>query len=446
MKTYQDFLAAGDKAAFIHALIGEHTASAAYTTARSADEYDAQRNETILNYVKILFSVTGSRLVDFTAANNKLTSNFFSRLCMQRCTYSLGNGLTFTDESIKEKLGADFDTVLKDAGYYALIHGTAYIFWNYDRAHLFKLTEFAPLYDEETGVLRAGVRFWQLEPERPMYARLYTEDGYEKYRIESGAVSLIGERRAYMQTVAVSKAAGEQLVGEDNYGSLPIVPLYGSRLRQSELCGMRSKIDSYDLIRSGFANDLTDCAQIYWLLENYGGMEPGDLERVRDQLKLLHFASVDTSQGGRITPYVQEIPFEARKAYLDMLREGIYEDFGGLDVHTVAAGATNDHIDAAYQPLDENADDYEYQIIRCVMQLLALIGVEGKAAVPGFKRNRISNVREQVETVMLEAPYLDDETILKKLPNITPEEVASVLERRAADGMTRFEGSGGEAE
>jgi hypothetical protein len=122
--------------------------------------------------------------------------------------------------------------------------------------------------------------------------------------------------------------------------------------------------------------------------------------------------------------------------YLDDIRAGIYEDFGGLDVHTVAAGATNDHIDAAYQPMDEEADDFEYQACEFIQQILALMGIED---TPIFKRNRISNEKEQVEMVMLEANYLDDETILSKLPNITPDEVAHILARKDIEDMDRFE-------
>src|SRR5699024_6201151 len=115
-----------------------------------------------------------------------------------------------------------------------------------------------------------------------------------------------------------------------------------------------------------------------------------------------------------------EIPYNARKEYLDMIRSGIYEDFGALDVHTVAAGATNDHIDAAYQPMDEEASDFEYQVSEFVQQLLKLMGIEDR---PVFKRSRISNQAEQVSMVVQEAQWLDQETILRKLPNVRPDEV-----------------------
>jgi hypothetical protein len=200
---------------------------------------------------------------------------------------------------------------------------------------------------------------------------------------------------------------------------------------------MRQAIDSYDLVRSGFANDLEDCAQIYWLLENYGGMSEADLAQFRDRIRLQHIAVADTSDGGKVQGYTQEVPYQARQTYLDSIRAGIYEDFGGLDVHTVAAGATNDHIEAAYQPMDEQADDYEFQLIECIQQLLKLAG-QPETVQPIFKRNRIANQREAVEMLMLTAEYLDEETIVSKLPFVSPDEIQQILERRSTEQQSRI--------
>lgn len=453
MLTYQDFLEAqNDVKGFISKAINQHTSSEDYKIALDADEYDKQRNTTIYNYVRTIFTATGSQVVDFTAANNKIASNFFHRLNTQRCMYSLGNGVSFSDhkekvivdgvektvDRTKELLGNDFDTALKKGAYKALKHGVSFGFWNFDQLYIFPLTEFVPLWDEETGALMAGIRFWQLDKDKPMTAILYETDGYTKFRggRHSGNLNfeVVEEKRAYKTNFRYTEADGLEVVGVENYGALPIVPLWGSDLHQSTLVGMQRAIDSYDLIRSGFANDLTDCAQIYWILSNCSGMTEPELARFRDRLKVNHIAVADT-ENSAVTPYTQEIPFQARQTYLDSIRSGIYEDFGGLDVHTIAAGATNDHIDAAYQPLDENADDFEYQIIKFVQQILALMGIED---TPVFKRNRISNQMEQVQIVSMEAQWLDDETILQKLPNISVDEVASILQRKGLENQNRF--------
>lgn len=441
MVTFQDFeekrVQSGIESAIVNT-VNEWKAGTIYTTARCADRYDRQKNDTIMNYVKCIFSITGSKVEDFTASNNKITSNFFHRLNTQRNTYLLGNGVSFDDEGIKERFGDEFDTRLFKATYKALIHGVSFQFWN-GSLNCFEATEFCPLWDEETGVLRAGIRFWQIDQKKPIFFVLYEKDGYTKYRLKDGAFIEYVPKKSYIQKVVTTVADGAEIVDEQNYSDLPIVPLYASSLKQSTLVGLRSQIDSYDLIRSGFANDLTDVAEIYWIVENFGGMTDADLANFRDKLKTTHIASADTSEGGKVTPYSQDIPFQARKEYLESIEKGIYRDFGALDVHAVEAGSTNDHLEAAYQPLDEEADDMEMQVIEFVQTLGGLIGIDKEKCVPLFKRNRISNVTETIQALAT-ADWLDAETKVRKTPIITVDEQKEVIERIAAENLDRFGG------
>lgn len=451
MLTYQDFVEAGDanREGFVLEAIERHKSGKAYRTARMADAYDRQENTTINAYVQKVFDITGSKLVDFTASNNKISSNFFHRLNTQRTMYSLGQGVSFIDvdevgkeDKTKEKLGKHFDHDLRTLAYDALIHGVCFGFWNLDRMFVFPLTEFVPLWDEYDGTLKAGIRFWRIDSSRPMQVVLYEADGYTRYQSRQDAngvtnerLEAVDEKRPYIEKTSYTPADGiEQVIGGENYSALPVVPMWGSKLHQSTLVGMRQAIDSYDLIRSGFANDLTDCAQIYWLVSNAGGMSDKDLQKFLDRLKINHVALVDSDDGGN----ARHIPRRSRTPHAR---------------HTCSRSATastrtsarstctrwrqepQDHIDAAYQPMDEEASDFEYQVSEFVQQLLALMGIED---APVFKRTRISNQKEQVDMVMSEAQYLDHETILRKLPNISPSEVPAIKERLDAENEERM--------
>ena len=447
MKTYQDFLEYkenGREMDFISIAINEYRESPEYKTALAADEYEAERNVTIMEFMRLIFNRNGQQVVDFTASNNKIASNFFHRLTTQRVAYSLGNGISFANaekvneggkwvvhDTTKEKLGKDFDTVLYTAGLYARQHRVSYLFWNLDHCDLFKSTEFCPLFDEYDGSLMAGIRFWSLDwGNKPVTVVLYEEDGYTKYRTRKGSKGLdlveLEPKRAYKQKIAHNNVDPDEVVGESNYSAIPIVPFWGSKNRQSDLIGMRSKIDALDLVTSGFANDLSDCSEIYWIVSNALGMTEDELSRFRDRLKTQHIVAIDTDNTG-VTPYTQEIPTAARATLISTIRAQLYEDYGGLDVHTIAAGATNDHIDAGYQPMDEEADDFEYQVINAIRGILNIIGIDD---VPIFQRNRLSNRMEQTQMIMMAANYLDDETIIKKLPFITPDEVDSILAKK----------------
>ena len=456
MKTYQDYLEfkeKGQELDFIKAAINEYRASPEYKIALDADEYEAERNITIMEFMRWLYNSAGQQVVDFTAANNRIASNFLHRLVTQRVAYSLGNGISFANaekvykdgkwtvlDTTKDILGKDFDTILYTAGRFARLHRVSYIFWNLDHADIFKATEFCPLFDENDGSLMAGIRFWSLDwGQKPVTVVMYEADGYTKYRTRPKGKGLdlveLEPKRAYKQQIAHNDVDPDEIVGESNYVAIPIVPFWGSQHRQSDLVGMRSKIDAYDLVKSGFANDLEDCAQIYWIIGNAMGMNDDDLAQFRDRLKFQHIAVMDTDNTN-ISQYQQEVPTAARTALIDSLRAQIYEDYGGLDVHTIAAGATNDHVDAAYQPMDEEADDFEYQCIKCIRGILNIIGVDD---MPIFNRNRISNQMERTQMIMMAANYLDDETIVRKLPFITPDEADAILARKTASDQDAFE-------
>lgn len=442
--TYQDFEAASDKTAFVLGAIGSYKQSNIYKTARLADEYDAQKNPTVTNAVRTIFTIAGAQREDPTASNHRIASNLFNRLNTQRCMYSLGSGVSFIDpweaskgesDTTKEALGSHFDHVLREAAYHALIHGRSYLMWDLDAVFEFEATEFVPLDDESDGSMRAGIRFWQIDRTKPLNAVLYESDGFTRYSDAGGNFRETEPKRAYAMKYRYSEAGGIVSIEDEASSKLPIVRMYASRLKQSTLIGLQESIDAYDLIMSGFANDLSDCAQIYWLVENYGGMDDDDLAVFLQRLKLNHVANADTQSGGRVSPYTQDVPYQSRQAFLSELKAKIYEDFGALDVHTIAAGATNDHIDAAYQPLDENAADFEHWIGDAIVKLLELHGIDD---VPIFHRSRISNQLEQVQMLVQEAAWLDTKTILRKLPNITPEEYQAIIDNSQDEDIARI--------
>jgi hypothetical protein len=109
-----------------------------------------------------------------------------------------------------------------------------------------------------------------------------------------------------------------------------------------------------------------------------------------------------------------------------------------LDVRALSAkNATATQIVAAYEPLNNKADDYEAQVTRCIRGLLAVAGVDD---VPTYTRSKIINQLEETQMVMLAAAHLDEETLLKKLPWLTPDDVQVIMERRDTEDFERFHG------
>lgn len=440
MKTYQDFLEVAEKSdrermEFVLSAINNHKDSDLYKQAVIAKEYDAHRNVTIANFQKLLYTLNGKVIPDNYSPNYKLRSNFFANFVTQETQYLLGNGVTLKKEENKAKLGAGFDTRLQEAAHDALVGGVSYGFWNLDHLEVFDVTEFVPLLDEENGALRSGIRFWQVCTSKPLRATLFEPDGFTQYIRRGGEEMMILEpKRGYVAVEATSEIDGTELLAYQNYPGFPIIPMYGNRAKQSELVGQREAIDCYDLIKSGFANTVDDASVIYWTISNAGGMDEIDMARFKESMRRIGVGLVD-DDGAKAEAHTITIPVEAREALLSRISDDLYRDFQMLDVTKLQGGQkTATEINAAYQPMDNKVDQFEYCVIDFLQALFKIVGIEDE---PSFTRSKVTNQLEQTQMVLLAANYLDDETILNKLPWLTQEEVAEILKRKAAEDIER---------
>lgn len=434
MKTYQDLLACGQnerrRMRFISEAIGEHRLSTLYQKALTAQTYRWQENETITKYQKLLRTMAGELVPNIYTANHKCRSGFFKRFVIQQKQYLLGNGVQFKNQSAKDKLGEDFDTVLQDAADDAITNGVTFLFYDNGRVHNFDIFEFAPLYDEDNGSLRAGVRFWRIDDDKPMHVTLYEEDGLTEYiQANDKEMEVKREKRAYKTTATKAPADETATLTFENYPTFPIVPLMNNKRMETALTGLREQIDAYDLIKSGFANDLDEASMIYWLLENAGGMDEKDIAIFLERLYRLHVAVADGEDGAKATPHRIEVPYEARSQYLKQLRADLYEDAMALDTAIISAGnVTATQIEAAYEPLNEKSDDFEYQVIRAINGLQRVAGLPEET--PVLTRSQMSNTTERTETVLMASQYLDDQTVIECLPFLTKEQAARAIRER----------------
>lgn len=444
IKTYQDLLKVGDiekdRMDFVLSAIKEHQNSEQYKIAKDAEQYASGKNATIMNYQKLLYTLSGKAVPDNYSANHKCASGFFKRFVTQEAAYLLGNGITFENEATKDKLGKNVDSVLYKGAKSALIQSVSFGFYNKDHIEMYGFTEFVPLFDEENGSLMAGIRYWQIDNDKPLRATLFEIDGYTEYVKRKGEeISVLKEKRAYIIDSKGDKKDIEdgtlEYVGR-NYPTFPIVPLWANPEKQSELVGKREQIDCYDLIKSGFANDLDDASMIYWTITNAGGMDDIDLAKFIERMKVVKAATVDGDEGVKAEAHTIDVPYQSREAYLSRLEKDLYKDSMALDTEQIAAGqVTATQIEAAYEPLNEKTDEFELCIHEFINGILAIAGIEDTAT---FKRSQIVNRKEETEMLILASEYLDDETILRKLPFLTEDEIEGILQRKDAEEVDRF--------
>ena len=441
--TYNDLLDIGEnekqRMEFVLSAIREHKGSDLYKTAYDAELYYKHQNPTIMRYQKFVYNQFGQKVPDVWSPNNKIASNWYNYFTTQAVSYLLGNGVTFgKKEATKNKLGKDFDKKVQGIATHAKNGGVAFGFWNLDHLECFDLTEFVPLYDEDDGGLKAGIRFWQIDDQKPLRATLYELDGYTDYiKRKDKDVEVLTEKRKYTETKVSNAAEGDIILDGENYTGFPIVPLWNVN-RQSDLVGNRGTIDAYDLMVSGLINNVSSGEFLYWVLTNCDGMSDADVAKFIEQLTVTHFAKMDnTDEGSKAEAHKAEVPFEASAEAIDRLERQLFKDFMALKVDDIAAGATNDQIQAAYELINQKTDQFEYQVTDFIQGILELAGIEDE---PTYTRSQMSNQSELLEMVLQCAEYLDDEYVTTKILTLLgdADKAQEVLKRKDAEAADRY--------
>lgn len=375
---------------------------------------------------------------------NRVFSSFFSRFVIQQNQFLLANGVTLDNEQTKARLGIGFDKALERLGEKALVHGVAWGYWNVDHLEVIeavkdKLSGAVALVDERTSEPMMLVQFWQISGKRPLYVRLYTLGGVVEYSTnEDGKlIEIAASRRGYIRHVS-SDALGTLILDESNYSTLPVIPLWASEERRSELTpAIKSKIDLYDRILSDFGDNLDRACDVYWVLNNFGGTMSDIAETLAaiESLKAVANISDGTGTASTAEPHTIEVPYAARQAALDILQKQLYSDFMALSMDELTGGSlTNVAIETAMTNLNLKADRYEWQCFSFVQKVLRLLGVETEEIK--FKRQTLVNRSETVNDISLMRDYIDQETALKLNPYIDQEEIPEIMERLAAENVT----------
>ena len=395
----------------VERIINGHRGSVLYNNARIAQDYYDGMNTTITNYERFIVDAYGSKVPDVWSPNHKIACHDYRKLVLQEALFLLGNGVSFNEKSTKPRLGEDFDTKAVEALIDALNGAVSFAFVNKDHIEVYSVLEFAPLLDEETGALRAGVRWWQLDGDKPLRATLFEDDGYTQFeKPKSGKMRIIQDKRAYKVKVEKSEAGGERIVAGENYPTLPVVPLYNAGKR-SELEGNREVFDGIDLITSSLINNVDAGEVIYWILKNSGGMDQPHLNKLIQQIKTMHVVSVDRDDD--VSAHSPDVKFQASEAAIERLKQQAYDNMMGLDVRRIAGGATTaTQIKAAYEPLNSKTDLIELQVTRWILGILRVLGIEDK---PTYTRSMLVNQTEEIQTLVSASAVLPQEYVVGKI-------------------------------
>ena len=358
-------------------------------------------------------------------AKIRVTSDIFNRLTTLKVNRLWFNPVVFDDNEIGRKLGTGFDKTAKDLATNAAVHGVAYGFWNLDHLQAFTALEYLPLIDERTGTHMAGIRFWRLSSDKPMYIQLYEIDGWTEWRRKDNILTLTEPKRPYKITVR-KDALGEQVTDGENYPVFPVLPMYANTQHRSELTPpIKSKIDLYDAIKTTFGDTVLRTRAVYWILEGMSGNE----KFLREALDAIEALGIIAPRGDDVKAKAAtvDLPYKATMEYLDDLEDSIFSDAMVANPKKITGGSvTATAINAYFHAEKMKVSDMEYQNYDFISRLLVVAGLESEKIE--FKHETISSDMEITQRLNMYSE-LDIETKLLKDPLFTQGEVDTILER-----------------
>jgi hypothetical protein len=465
MITYQDFESATNKEKFIVDTIKSFTSSAFFNDALISRRYYAGDNDILERMQYFWASVKGSgsymngdlvderavRQVDTFKANNTISNNFYKKIIMQEKSYLLANGVGL-DEMFQGKI-KKLDYKIQKVGENSLLDGTSFVYAYKDEKNKFKINswsglEFIPLYDEKTGNLRAGIRFYNIDIDKPTWVELYEIDGITEYSIVKDKITLAQAKRDYTIIVGTD-ILGTKVIGGKNWSKLPIIEVKSDASGKPRLSNsIKSKVDLYDVVMSDFGNNLEDSRDVYWVLKNYGGQGMEDFLKDYKHYKTIKIDG-DSSEGGSdATPHTIEIPYQARKIALEKLRSDIYDEAMAVDITLLSGGSlTSTHIKASMNDLDLKTDAFEEQIAEAVDDILELyeeyvngmgIEVDNEYQIK-FIRRTLVNDTETIDNIVKSAMDLDLRTRLELNPLVDNKNINEIMLRLEEESQDRFD-------
>ena len=258
--------------------------------------------------------------------------------------------------------------------------------------------------------------------------------------------------------ITYTKTGDDALYYEGNggYGFIPFFRLDNNRKQASGLKAVKALIDDYDLMACGLSNNLQDIGEGLYVVKGFQG---ADLDEMIQNIRVKKHIGVDADGGVDIKTI--DIPYEARKVKLELDEKNIYRFGMGFNSAQLGDGnITNIVIKSRYALLDLKCNKLEIRLKQFLRQLLKVVLAEINEEFESdyqmkdvkivFEREVMTNAQDnaqieltdaqkqnqQINTLMVAANLLDDETILKamcEILDIDYDEVKARLDKQAKE-------------
>lgn len=230
------------------------------------------------------------------------------------------------------------------------------------------------------------------------------------------------------------KATGEVFHKPSQAANLPFYRMDNNKKQQSCLKPIKPLIDDYDLMACGLTNNIQDAAEYLVVVSGFQG---DSLEELIQNTRTKKHMGVD--ENGSVEFKTVDIPYEARKAKLELDEKSIYRFGMGLNTAGLkdTNATTNIAIKAAYSLLDLKCSKLEIRLKQFLRKLVKVVleeineinktDYQMKDVYFSFEHEVMSNAHEnaqielteaqkkqvEINTLLGLAPHLDNETLMQ---------------------------------
>ena len=230
------------------------------------------------------------------------------------------------------------------------------------------------------------------------------------------------------------KKDGDESAYYDDFGMIPFFRLDNNKKQQSGVLPIKDKIDSYDLMNCGLANNIQDTNEALYVVKGFQG---DNLDELMMNIKAKKHIGVD--EDGGVEVHTVDIPYEARKIKMEIDEKNIFRFGMGVNTESLkdTSATVSVAIKSAYANLDLKCNGFNKELKNFFRKLLKVFlkevndehgsDYQQKDIYFNLEREIITNAQENAQIKLIEAQkkqteittllnlaaHLDNETLME---------------------------------
>lgn len=451
--------------------ISQDTASDKKRFARIGQKY-YEGDHDIKNYRLYYYDSDGVLQEDKNRSNIKISHPFFTELVDQAVQYMLSGKDEFIRSDIPE-LQDELNKYFYDdedflAELYEVLTGCMskgfeymYAYKNVEGRLAFECADSMGVIEvraKDTDSKTENIIYWyidRIEKSNKKIKRIQVWDKNETYYyVQDDEGKLLKDDSVEINPrphVIMSDDKGQKYAS--SFGFIPFFRLDYCHKQFSALKPIKEIVDDYDLMSCGLSNNLQDASEYVVVVKGFQG---DNMDELMQNIKTKKHIGTD-SEGG-VEFKTVDIPYEARKAKLELDEKNIYRFGMGFNSAAMGDGnITNIVIKSRYALLDLKCNKLEIRLKQFLRKILSIVLEEINDRLDtaytmkdiwfDFKREVMTNARDnaeiektdaekqqiQINTILSLNGVLDDETIIQNICDVLDIDYETIKKRLPED-------------